>query len=172
MSWLVYLHHHSEAAADRILSDQKQGFCQASSSPCVLNACDCQPLPMLQLSPCHRARADGARQLESRSKVLGICFAVAAPWEAYFTCMVTSIARLQVVTELNEAANPVQRLSYQTTEHSQEQQQLAAEQLAPSAACLTVSSTGRWAAVASGRHVHIFDLADMSYHGRTAALQV
>lgn len=78
---------------------------------------------------------------------------------------------LQVVAQLKEIAQPLQ-LSYQTLSGSQQQQQLAAPQLTPTAALLTVSSTGRWAAVAGACHAHIFDLESRSYHGRLPALQV
>jgi hypothetical protein len=77
----------------------------------------------------------------------------------------------QVVAELKEIAQPLQ-LSYQTLSGSQHQQQLAAAQLTPTAALLTVSSSGRWAAVAGASRVHIFDLESRSYHGRLPALQV
>lgn len=78
---------------------------------------------------------------------------------------------LQVVAELKEVAQPLQ-LSYQTLSGSQQQQQLAASQLSPTAALLTVSSSGRWAAVAAANRVHIFDLESRSYHGRLPSLQV
>jgi len=78
---------------------------------------------------------------------------------------------LQVVAELKETAQPLQ-LSYQTLSGSQQQQQPAAHQLMPTAALLTVSSTGKWAAVAGASHVHMFDLESRSYHGRLPALQV
>jgi len=76
-----------------------------------------------------------------------------------------------VVAELKEVAEPLQ-LSYQNLDNSEQQQQGAADQLAPSATCLTVSSNGKWAAVASSSRVHVFHLADMSYHGRLPPLQV
>ena len=74
-----------------------------------------------------------------------------------------------MIAELKDAANPLQ-LTYQSLGMGQ-QQQLAAEQLAPPAALLAISSTGKWAAVASSSHVHVFDLDSMTYHGRLPAIQ-
>lgn len=72
------------------------------------------------------------------------------------------------MAELKVAAQPLQ-LSHPGLDTSQHQ--LAADQLAPTAACLTVSRTGRWAAVTSSSRVHVFDLEALSYHGRLPALQ-
>lgn len=84
--------------------------------------------------------------------------------------LIVDMDTAEVVAELKEIVQPLQ-LSYQTLSGSQQQQQLAAAQLTPTAALLTVSSTGRWAAVAGASHVHIFDLESRSYHGRLPALQ-
>ena len=77
---------------------------------------------------------------------------------------------LQVVAEMTDLTQKLQ-LSY----HDLQQQQpkpLAASQIAPQAACFSISPTGKWAAVAVRTHVHIFDLETLTHHGRLPALQV
>ena len=76
---------------------------------------------------------------------------------------------MQVVHEFSDAKDPLQ-LSSHSLGVSQAQQ-AAVDQLA-GVANLTVSSTGKWAAVVKGSHVLVFDLEAMSYHGRLPALQV
>lgn len=81
---------------------------------------------------------------------------------------------MQVIADFHEAAQPLQ-LTFHTIgsdTQQQQQQQLAAQQLAPHAAHLAVSPSGAWAAVAGSSHVHIFNLSNMSYHGRLPVLQV
>ena len=78
--------------------------------------------------------------------------------------------RLQIVAELTDLTQKLQ-LSY----HALQQQQpkpLAASQLAPQAACLSISPTGKWAAVVVQTHVHVFDLDTHAHLGRLPALQV
>ena len=77
---------------------------------------------------------------------------------------------LQVVAEMTDLTKKLQP-SY----HDLQQQQakpLAASQIAPQAALLSISPTGKWAAVAVKTHVHIFDLETHTRHGRLPALQV
>ena len=77
---------------------------------------------------------------------------------------------LQVVAEMTDLTQKLQP-SY----HDLQQQQprpLAAGQIAPQAACLSISHTGKWAAVAVKTHAHIFDLETQTHHGRLPALQV
>lgn len=63
------------------------------------------------------------------------------------------------------------QLSYQD-QQQQQARPLAATQAAPNAACLSISPTGKWAAVAVNTHVHVFDLESQTHHGRLPALQV
>ena len=76
---------------------------------------------------------------------------------------------MQVVHEFSDAKDPLQ-LSSNRLGVSQTQQ-AASDQLA-GVSDLTISSTGKWAAVVKGSHVHVFDLDAMCYHGRLPALQV
>lgn len=79
---------------------------------------------------------------------------------------------MQVVHEFSDAKDLLQLSSHSFgVGQAQQAQQAAAEQLA-GVSNLTVSSTGRWAAVVKGSHVHVIDLEAMSYHGRLPALQV
>ena len=76
---------------------------------------------------------------------------------------------MQVMHEFSDAKDPLQ-LSRHSLGVGQAQQ-AAADQLA-GVSNLIVSSTGKWAAVVKGSHVHVFDLEAMSYQGRLPALQV
>ena len=71
-----------------------------------------------------------------------------------------------MVHDFSDAQDPLQLSS-----HSLGIGQAAAAQLA-GVSNLTVSSTGKWAAVVKDTHVHVFDLEALSYHGRLPALQV
>ena len=75
---------------------------------------------------------------------------------------------MQVVHELTAATQPLQLTSHILG--NSEAQQAAAEQMA-GVANLLVSSTGRWAAVTSSCHVHIFDLESMAYQGHLPPLK-
>ena len=76
---------------------------------------------------------------------------------------------MQVVHEFSDAQDPLQLSSHSLGVG--QAQQAAAAQLA-GVSNLTVSSTGKWAAVVKDCNVHVFDLEAMSYHGRLPALQV
>lgn len=76
---------------------------------------------------------------------------------------------MQVVHEFSNAKGPLLLSSYSLGVG--QAQQAAVDQLG-GVSNLIVSSTGKWAAVVKGSHVHAFDLEAMSYHGRFPALQV
>ena len=79
---------------------------------------------------------------------------------------------MQVVHEFSDAKDPLQLSSHSLgVSQAQQAQQAAADQLV-AVSNLTVSSTGKWAAVVKGSHVHVFELEAMTYHGRLPALQV
>ena len=79
---------------------------------------------------------------------------------------------MQVVHEFSDAKEPLQLSSHSLgVSQAQQAQQAAADQLV-GVSNLTVSSTGKWAAVVKGSHVHVFELEAMTYHGRLPALQV
>ena len=85
---------------------------------------------------------------------------------------INSHIAMQVVHEFSDAQDLLQLSSHSLgVGQAQQAQQAAAEQLA-GVSNLIVSSTGRWAAVVKGSHVHVFDLEAMRYHGRLPALQV
>ena len=79
---------------------------------------------------------------------------------------------MQVVHEFSDAKDPLQLSSHSLGMGQAQQAQLAAADQLAGVSNLTVSSTGKWAAVVKGSHVHVFDLEAMSYHGRLPALQV
>ena len=76
----------------------------------------------------------------------------------------------QVVAELKDLSEKLQ-LPYHGLAQQQPQQH-AAQQIAPRATCLSVSPSGKWAAVAARNHVHVFDLEERKHHGRLPALEV
>lgn len=76
---------------------------------------------------------------------------------------------VQVVQELDGASQPLQLSS--NSLGANQPHQAAIDQLT-SVSNLIVSLTGKWAAVTRACHVHVFDLENMSYHGRLPALQV
>lgn len=76
----------------------------------------------------------------------------------------------QVIAELKDVSEKLQ-LPYHGLAQQKPQQQ-AAQQIVPRAMCLSISPTGKWAAVAVRNHVHVFDLEEHKHHGRLPALEV